>query len=80
MLTLQFGGLIAAIYLGINGNRLAWRSRDWTNARQFKDTQSRWAIWGKVSFALLLVLEMISLALLAYMIYFIMGVFAMREP
>lgn len=41
-------GIIVAIYLGLNGTRLAWQSpgRHWENAEQFERTQNVWRTWG----------------------------------
>lgn len=39
-------GLIVAIYLGIQGNELAWQKRQWKSPAQFKATQKVWTTWG----------------------------------
>lgn len=38
--------LIMAIYLGVKGNDLAWRSKKWPSAEVFVATQRKWAMWG----------------------------------
>lgn len=42
---------IAIIYLGMNGTRIAWQSREWKSFEQFIETQKVWGIWGKAIFA-----------------------------
>jgi len=49
------GAWIAAIYLGIKGNELAWQSRQWRNIEHFKETQAVWNSWGKALFAISIV-------------------------
>ena len=44
-------GLMAAIYLGVNGNELAWRSRRFESVAQFRQVQRRWDMWGPVVLA-----------------------------
>lgn len=39
----QFG---IAIYLGLNGNRLAWRNRRFDSVEDFKACQRIWGWWG----------------------------------
>lgn len=60
---LRCGQLIAAIYLGINGNRLAWESRDWDNLQQFRETQNVWAFWGKVLFGVAVLLTVVFIVM-----------------
>lgn len=52
MLLSPIASWIASIYLGINGSKLAWKSRDWSSIQQFNDTQKVWGIWGKVLFGI----------------------------
>lgn len=40
-------GRFTSFYLGYKGNELAWTSRRWQSAQQFKDTQDVWHGWGK---------------------------------
>ena len=44
--------LAFAIYLGINGNALAWKARAFSSIQEFKETQKVWAIAGIVIFVL----------------------------
>lgn len=50
---------IPAVYLGINGNRFAWKSGRWDSLQQFEETQKVWAIWGKVMFGIAVLLTVI---------------------
>ncbi len=34
------------IYLGLKGNELAWRNKQWESVEHFKQVQRRWALWG----------------------------------
>jgi hypothetical protein len=38
------------IYLGLNGNRLAWQKNKWTSPDDFLKTQARWKPWGVAFF------------------------------
>jgi hypothetical protein len=40
------------IYLGINGNELAWRADKWESVESFKQTQNKWKPWGIIFFVL----------------------------
>ncbi len=44
--------LVIAIYLGMNGNRLAWEKRKFASVEQFRATEKVWAIVGLVFFIL----------------------------
>jgi hypothetical protein len=46
-LTCGLFGMVAAIYLGVRGNELAWQSREWKSVEHFVDTQRVWNAWGK---------------------------------
>jgi hypothetical protein len=37
-----------AIYLGLNGYELAWRSQPYHSVEQMRDRQREWVIWGIV--------------------------------
>jgi hypothetical protein len=41
-------GIGMAIYLGIKGNELAWKSKRWQSIEQFKSAQRSWAIAGLI--------------------------------
>jgi len=56
-------GLILAIYLGVNGNALAWHRRRWDNYRHFTMTQEVWDRWGLVIFVIVIGLVIISIAI-----------------
>ncbi len=34
------------IYLGLKGNELAWRNKQWESVEHFKQVQKKWAVWG----------------------------------
>lgn len=53
-------GIVAACYLALNGNELAWKSRHWASADHFADTQRIWNFCGIVLF----ILELIGVVLL----------------
>ena len=53
-------GLAAAIYLGVSGNELAWRSRSFESVAQFREVQRRWAMWSPVAFTVTVVLLVVS--------------------
>ncbi len=36
------------IWLGINGNKLAWESKQWNSIEQFNDVQKKWAMWSAI--------------------------------
>lgn len=39
-------GLIANIYLGINGHKLAWQNRRYDSIEQYKKVETAWMRWG----------------------------------
>jgi uncharacterized Tic20 family protein len=43
-----FVGLFVAIYMGINGNELAWKNKRWESVEHFKSTQKNWTIAGVI--------------------------------
>jgi hypothetical protein len=49
---LPFVVFLIPIYLGINGNRLAWKNRHFRSIEDFISIQRKWAIWGFVIFGL----------------------------
>lgn len=57
--------LIFAIYLGLKGNELAWRARQWESPDKFIETQKQWAKWGVIVFILGTVVVLASVALVA---------------
>lgn len=58
-----FIGWITNIYLGIKGNELAWKNREWQDATQFKATQKKWAIAGVAVFLVAVVMCVAFMAL-----------------
>jgi hypothetical protein len=52
---IPFVAWFVEIYLGFNGNKLAWESRRWNSFEQFQETQRIWGIWGKVFFGIYVV-------------------------
>lgn len=40
--------LIFQIWLGINGNKLAWQSKQWSSVEQFNTVQKKWAMWSAI--------------------------------
>ena len=43
---------VAAIFLLIKGNELAWQNKQWASVEAFKATQRKWAIAGLALFAI----------------------------
>lgn len=48
-------GLVIAIVLGINGNRMAWEKKTWQSVAHFEKTQKQWAIAALIVFSLSIV-------------------------
>lgn len=44
--------IFVSIYLGINGNKLAWKNKRWESREEFLKTQKRWAKFGWILFVL----------------------------
>jgi hypothetical protein len=44
--------ILVSIYLGVNGNKLAWKNKRWESQGKFLKTQKRWARFGWVIFVL----------------------------
>jgi len=44
--------IVMIIYLGIKGNKLAWRADKWESVEKFLETEKKWKPWGIVFFAL----------------------------
>ena len=55
------GGLVlliygpAAIFVGMRGNDLAWRSRKWDSVEHFRTVQAQWTRWGMAGFGILVI-------------------------
>ena len=58
------GALIWAIGCGVNGNRWAWQSRDWSSVEDFHAVQRKWAIAALIVFLVAVVTPLIILVLL----------------
>lgn len=52
-----------AIYLGLHGNEIAWRSKQWQGVEHFKATQRKWTIAGIVVVVLGILLACVCTAL-----------------
>jgi DNA-directed RNA polymerase subunit RPC12/RpoP len=52
-----------SIYLGLDGNRLAWNARGFTSAKAFRDEQRVWAIVGLVVVGLMFLLFIINVVM-----------------
>lgn len=46
-------GFVVAIWLGIKGREMAWRSRRWASFEEFERVQKKWSWWGVVVFLVL---------------------------
>jgi len=44
--------LIVSIYLGMNGNELAWKNKRWESQEEFVKVQKRWARFGWILFVI----------------------------
>jgi hypothetical protein len=53
-------GIVYAFILGAKGNQWAWEGGNWESIEQFRATQKRWAIWGAIIFAVLVILYIFS--------------------
>lgn len=40
--------LLTTIYIGIKGNKLAWKNKKWENVAHFNRVQKNWAIWCNI--------------------------------
>jgi len=54
-------GFACAIYLGITGSELAWRSRPFASVTQFREVQRRWAKWGLLVFLIHMLILLLAL-------------------
>jgi len=52
----QWIGLACAVYLGVEGSKLAWRSRPFEDVAHFRRVQRRWMLWGILVFAIEIIL------------------------
>ena len=53
------GMLLVSLYLGLNGNPLAWKARRFHSLEHFRRVQRAWAVWGvAVCFLLLVILTL----------------------
>jgi hypothetical protein len=43
------------IYLGMNGNKLAWRANKWESVEKFIEVQNKWKPWGILFFVLFVI-------------------------
>ncbi|HZT44052.1 MAG TPA: GYF domain-containing protein [Chthonomonadaceae bacterium] len=61
------GGLVTlgiAIYLGINGNKLAWQKRRYESLQQFQTVERIWGKWGIGLFILSILLVIVYIVLI----------------
>lgn len=40
------------IYLGLKGNEMSWKNKEWSSIEHFKSIQKKWNIAGLVAFAI----------------------------
>jgi hypothetical protein len=59
-------GLLVAIYLGIKGRELAWRSKRWDSIEHFNRVQRSWSKWALIFFLVLFIGILAAVALPAY--------------
>ena len=45
-----------AVILGVKGSEWAWQNRRFESVEQFKTVQKKWAMWGVIIFALVILL------------------------
>ncbi|PSB51899.1 zinc ribbon domain-containing protein [Chamaesiphon polymorphus] len=45
---IPYVGWIVAIWLGLKGNELAWKSKRWASIEQFREHQKNWAIGSAI--------------------------------
>ena len=48
---IPFLGLGMSVYLGVKGNELAWKNRQFSSLDQFRQIQKTWSYWGIALFA-----------------------------
>ena len=62
---IPFVGWIApfgfCIWLGIKGNELAWKNREWKSLEDFDEIQRKWAMWGGIIAGVSIVLSVVFL-------------------
>lgn len=51
-----YAGIIMAVILGVKGSEWAWQNRRFESVEQFKTVQKKWAMWGVIIFALVILL------------------------
>jgi hypothetical protein len=49
-------GIYEWIMCGRNGNRWAWETKQWDNIESFRKTQQKWAMWGAIVDAILVLI------------------------
>lgn len=55
------------IWLGINGNELAWKNKKWKDIKQFNNTQRKWAKVGAIIYFLGLVFTLLPIVFYLYL-------------
>lgn len=50
-----------AVYLGFNGNKLAWQAKKWQSVEQFHKTQLLWAKGAFIAYAVFAILTIIGM-------------------
>jgi hypothetical protein len=53
-------GIYEWILLGRNGNRWAWETRSWDSVESFRNTQRKWAMWGIIVDAIIVIVIIAS--------------------
>ena len=47
-------------FLGLKGNRLAWKNKEWESVEHFKSAQRKWNVAGLIALAIYLILFFIE--------------------
>ncbi len=58
-------GIAFNIYLGLEGNELAWKKNKWVSTEQFRKFQGKWMIWGILGFIFAILMAISNIASIA---------------
>ena len=58
-------GIAFNIYLGLEGNELAWKKNKWVSTEQFRKSQRKWMIWGILGFIFAILMAISNIASIA---------------
>lgn len=52
--------IVMMIILGLKGNKMAWKNKEWESVEHFKEVQKKWNLTGIVAFGIYIIIFIIN--------------------